>query len=368
MLARLRSALDIDWRALAVALAIGGAGGGLFAHWNLPLPWMIGALVATTATAIAHGVVYPPPARPLLRVPLKLRNAMLVIVGIMLGGAFDPGVAGAPGAWLVSLLGLALYVPLALVMGFVYLRRAVGFDPITAYFTAAPGGLAELTFVGAAAGGDERRIALAHSIRIMLVVMILPFWLQLAWGYVPGARASLASAAAGIGPLDLALLTACALGLPLARRLRLPAAHLTGPMLLSAAVHLLGWTDSAPPAALVAAAQVVIGAAIGMRFGGVRPAFVLRMACVSAGLTVLLAGLAIAFVAGLGPLTGLDRLALLLAYAPGGVAEMSLVALAMDVDPGFVATHHVVRIGLIVLLVPLTFRWLRPRLTGVGSA
>jgi len=49
-----------------------------------------------------------------------------------------------------------------------------------------------------------------------------------------------------------------------------------------------------------------------------------------------------------------------LAYAPGGLAEMSLIALALHADVAFVSSHHVVRILLIVTLAPLTFRLLRP--------
>ena len=51
--------------------------------------------------------------------------------------------------------------------------------------------------------------------------------------------------------------------------------------------------------------------------------------------------------------------AVLLAFAPGGLAEMSLIALALGVDVAYVATHHVVRIFFIVALAPLVFRLLR---------
>ena len=50
---------------------------------------------------------------------------------------------------------------------------------------------------------------------------------------------------------------------------------------------------------------------------------------------------------------GLPIAALVLAFAPGGLAEMSLIALALGVDPAFVSSHHVVRIFLVVVLAPL---------------
>jgi hypothetical protein len=45
-----------------------------------------------------------------------------------------------------------------------------------------------------------------------------------------------------------------------------------------------------------------------------------------------------------------------LAFSPGGLAEMSLIALALGVETAFVATHHVARIGMIVIVAPLLFR------------
>ena len=54
-----------------------------------------------------------------------------------------------------------------------------------------------------------------------------------------------------------------------ARAIGMPAAFVMGPMILSAAVHLLGWSEARPPAFLIGLAQVVIGSAVGARFSGV---------------------------------------------------------------------------------------------------
>ena len=49
-----------------------------------------------------------------------------------------------------------------------------------------------------------------------------------------------------------------------------------------------------------------------------------------------------------------------LAYAPGGVEAMTIMAFALGFDPAFVGGHHVIRIIAINLVIPL---WLR----GSGS-
>ena len=76
---------------------------------------------------------------------------------------------------------------------------------------------------------------------------------------------------------------------------------------------------------------------------------------VSAGMIALSAG----FAAGLTQVTDLEFAPLFLAYAPGGIAEMSLVALALDVDAAFVATHHVARIAIVLALTPLGYKLLQ---------
>jgi len=47
-----------------------------------------------------------------------------------------------------------------------------------------------------------------------------------------------------------------------------------------------------------------------------------------------------------------------LAFSPGGLTEMSLVALALEIDTAFVATHHIVRISVVVMAVPFLFKFL----------
>jgi uncharacterized membrane protein AbrB (regulator of aidB expression) len=67
----------------------------------------------------------------------------------------------------------------------------------------------------------------------------------------------------------------------------------------------------------------------------------------------------LAFGAALHPLTGSSLTLLLLAFIPGGLTEMSLIALAMGVDPAFVVTHHSVRVFLVVLIALPAFAWLQ---------
>ncbi|HVO14591.1 MAG TPA: AbrB family transcriptional regulator [Alphaproteobacteria bacterium] len=336
---------------IALTLAIGAAGGALFRHFNLPLAWMIGALFATTAASIA-GV-------PLLAAS-RLRMIMVAVLGVMLGSAFSPATAARIVTWWPTVAALALYIAVVTGLLTLYFRRVAGYDWVTAYFSASPGGLNEMVMVGSALGGNDRTIALVHAVRILLVVIAIPFGFVLFGGYQRGSAAPLGISLIEYPLVDFAILTVCAVaGAVLARALRVPAALMVGPMVASAAIHLAGVTASRPPGELVAAAQVVIGSTLGARFAGIRPYQIARVALSSGGATVIMLALTLGFSLALEPLAGSSMQATLLSFAPGGLAEMSLIALALHVDAAFVSTHHVVRIVLIVMLSPLLFRTIR---------
>ena len=341
------------WPRALLALTLGTGGGWLASLAGLPLPWMIGAMLATTAAAVAG-----------LPVMLwqRLREGFVVVLGVMLGSSFTPEIAAQLPGWGISILILGVYTVLSGALGAWFFHRVAGYDRITSYFSAMPGGLSVMIFVGEAMGGDSRLISLTHASRLLLVVLILPFAFQIFMGYDPADRPAAGPAVADLDGLDVAVLTASgALGWAGARLLRIPAPAVVGPMLLSAAVHLGGVIEAGPPQVLVAAAQVVVGSALGCRFAGTAVTLIGRTILWAAGGTVVLLGTAVAAAWAGHLVTGLPVLELTLAYSPGGLAEMSLVALALGLEAALVATHHIVRIFLIVVFAPLAFRLLRAR-------
>ncbi len=344
---------------VALALAIGTLGGAAAAWAGLPLAWMIGAMLATTAASIAG-------------LPIAmwgaLRTFMVIVLGVMLGSSFSPAILARLDEWAVSLAMLLVYTGGGGAAGYLYFRRVAGYDRVTAYFSGTPGGLTEMVLAGADLGGDARVISMTHAARILMVVLALPFAFQLLAGYDPTGRPAIGGALSEIAPPDLAILAACGLaGFLAARALRLPAAAVVGPMILSAAVHLAGWTAAKPPAELVAAAQVVVGTASGCRFAGTGLGLIARTIKAAAGGTLVLMAVTLAIAFLLHAATGLPTSALILAFAPGGLAEMSLIALALSMDAAFVATHHIVRIFLVVVFAPQLFRLLGRRAAGGGG-
>ena len=304
-----------------------------------------------------------------VRIPSGLRAAMIGVLGILIGGVFSPDLLESLGRWAAVAVLVAAYIVVVSLAVMVYFRLVGGFDPVTAYFAAMPGGLNEMVVTAEALGGDVRPVALIQAVRVLIVVFAIPFLVQ--WGTgVDTIGIARPHGAAALGPVDVALLGGGGvLGYALARSLRVPAAALVGPLIVSAGLHIGGITVAQPPAPLIAAAQVVIGCAVGTRFTGYPLREMRRVLLLAAGSSTLMVVLA-ALTAFGAAAAGLHApLPLFLALAPGGLAEMSLVALAVGFDTALVATMQILRIAVVVVLAPSAFRLARRlRSRGPGEA
>ncbi|MEM7529040.1 MAG: AbrB family transcriptional regulator [Pseudomonadota bacterium] len=343
--------------ALLATIAIGIVGAGIAHLVALPLPWLSGSLLAVAGVATAGIRV----RGGTVTFPLKLRFAFVPIIGVAIGGAFTPDlIAEAPGWW-ITLLALALFLPLAHLIGFLIYRNGFGYDRETSFFAAMPGGLIEAVDMGERAGADSRLLTLLQFSRLILCILLVPLGITLYEGVAVGSASGIAFGE-GEPPLGLVdavvLIAAGAAGLYGARWLGMPAAIITGPILASGAVHLAGLTEADPPGFLVSLTQLVVGTSLGVRFTGFPRAELLR-GMLGAGLSVGTA-LALALATGLvlAAAVGEDAEAVVLAFAPGGVVEMSLVALSLQLSVVFVSAHHVARILICVFMARYAHRWL----------
>ena len=332
------------------SLLIGLAGGIVFNAINFPLAWMLGPMVANLVASLAGGKV---------AVPMNIRTVMLTIIGVYLGSAFRPDLLDNAALWPVSLVAVMLYVPVVTLIIMVYYRRVAGFDRITSVFCSAPGGLTTLTILGTAAGGNEQKISMVHSLRIMLLVFTIPMIITWVTGVVPD-RSTPTDVIALTFAESAMLVAAAAIGTLVARRINLPSPFMTGAMFATAVLYMTGIVQGEPPVWLLNVALLVLGSSIGSRFSIVTPRELGKVAihAITAVLLIIMVSALAAW--GVAALTGLDFLALMLAFAPGGVAEMSLIAVAMDVDPGFVSLHHLARIFEIIILAPIVAKKLMP--------
>jgi hypothetical protein len=153
---------------------------------------------------------------------------------------------------------------------------------------------------------------------------------------------------------ELVIMAAAAIGgWKLAERVGLFGAAILGPMIVTAALSLTGVIAHRPPREAILAAQFFIGIGIGVGYVGVtftelRKIVVSGMAFVV--ILAILAALITEVVVGLGLATPVEGF---LAFAPGGQAEMTVLAIVAGADLGFVVVHHLVRITLVIVGAPI---------------
>lgn len=327
-------------------LALGLGGGGLAYALHLPLPWLLGAMLATTVASLAG-------AR--LRSPGRGRQGVLVVIGVMLGAAFTPEMTGDLTLWGASLSMMLLATAVMMAFSVWFSRRVAGHSLDTALYAGVPGGVSAVTGMALDSNADLRVVGMTHAVRILVLLVAIPPVLQ-AIGHVDLGSA-MPDPAQWLwlpGPADAAWLAgAGVLGAWLGHLVRLPNAMLFGPALASAALHLTGVTHAAVPPTLLALAQVIIGVSVGVRFTGTSLARVGHTLVMAALQALGLLAIAILAAWGIHAATGVSLPAALLAYMPGGAPELSLVALSLGIDPAFVTAHHLLRITVLILLMPV---------------
>ena len=55
-----------------------------------------------------------------------------------------------------------------------FFRRVCGFDPVTAFYAAMPGGAADMIVFGQEAGANPRQLSLVHVTRLMVIMVVAP--------------------------------------------------------------------------------------------------------------------------------------------------------------------------------------------------
>lgn len=346
-----------DYGRILLCLAIAFAGGVAMDFAGGPLPYMLGALGATAAAAMA-GLPVARPSRPLV-VPMRM------VIGVMLGSTVTPELLSQLSALGGSLVFVPVYVLLVAVLGTAYYRFIAGFPRNEAFFSALPGGLYTMVAVAEDAGADVRRVSLAHALRVTLVVFAIPVVIRLMFDVDTASRGQGSVWLTELPLRELALLIAAGIvGGFFAVRTNFPGSLIICPMIASALIHATGISKASPPYEAVVAAQVVLGAFIGARFVGETIAAVRTGLVYAFGHVTLMMAISVGLAILLERFVGLPIMTGILAFAPGGLAEMSLVALGLGLDVGIVATLHVGRILVIVMTAPFVYQrfksWFEP--------
>lgn len=334
-------------RHLAETLAIAAAGGAALGLIGVPAGWLSGSILAVAGASLA--------GRPML-IPTLLMRAIFVLIGISLGAVVTPETLHGMATYPVSIAVLILAMALISIGGAGYLRLIHRWGNVDAYLAAAPGGMSQVLALGAELGGDLRAIAIVQSIRVVVIAVGLPAGLSML-GLV-GQAPPRVTGALSIGVLDeLAILVAASTVVAIiAYRIRFPGGLLFGAMLTSAVLHGSGLIHAVMPWWAVNTAMVAMGAITGSRFANTPLRMLLNFVGAAFGSFAVAVTIAAAFAAVLISVLSLRAAEVMIAFAPGSVDAMMLLALALNLDPVYVGAHHLTRIFFVSLTMPLVAR------------
>ena len=335
-----------DIRNVAETLVLATAGGLGLGLTGFPAGYLSGAILVVATAALL--------GRP-MDVPRFFQIAIYVLIGISLGAVVTPETLQGMASYPLSIAVLLAAMALVSVAGAAYLQVVHGWDKVAAYLGAAPGGMSQVLILAADLGADLRPIAIVQSLRVVIVAVGLPAGLaavgfagQATRPHVPLTMVSLdelailavASSAAAYGAL----------------RLKFPGGLLFGAMFMSAFLHGTGLIHAGTPWWVANTAMVALGGVIGARFTNTPLRMLLRFAAAGVGSFAVAVVIAAIFAAGLISLVPLRIPEVMIAFAPGSVDAMMLLALALHLDPVYVGAHHVLRIFMVSLMMPLVAR------------
>ncbi len=333
-------------RARAITVIAAGIGAFAFDAAGLPLPFLFGPMAACLLAALAGARL-----QGLGQISVGART----ILGVAVGASITPALVHELPLMAASVALVPLYVALIGLIGVPFFRHVCGFDGPTAWYAAMPGGLQDMVIFGEQAGADVRALSLIHATRVLIIVTLAPILLTTLYGV---ALSNPIGAPASTIPWDeLALMTVAALvGWKGGEAIGLFGASILGPMIVTGALSLAGIIHMRPPAEAILTAQFFIGMGIGVYYVGVTLRELRNVVASGVAYVLVLAALAAAFTE-LVVLTGLAQpVEAFLAFAPGGQAEMTVLAIVAGADLGFVITHHLTRIVLVIAGAPVAAR------------
>jgi len=322
--------------AILRALAVGIPAGYLFHRLHTPIPWMIGPMVAVAALNLTGVRMHSPP---------YARQIGQVILGSAVSLYFTPPVVKALAANFPAIIAATIAVFLVGIVGALTLSRASGVDRKSTFFASIPGGAMAMAVLADRYGAQIAPVAVAHSLRVSIVVILIPFALTYS-----GIPLEVAAYRPDV-PLDLSVL-AVWLGVgwvlgEISERLNLNNGCLLTPIFFGAALTLSGIQLSAVPHWMTDFAQLMFGLVLGARYEraffvryklfipfALLNSFFILIASVAAG-----TALAWAF--------NLPVATMIIATSPGGLAEMTITAQALHISVPLVVAFHLFRVVMV---------------------
>jgi len=337
----------LGFRDVAETLVFAAIGGLTFGLIGMPAGYLSGSILVVAVAALG--------GRP-MRVPAPMLRVLLVLIGISLGAVVTPETLRGMATYPLS-IGVLLAATVAIsAVGTVYLRTVHGWDKVTAYLAAVPGGLSQVMALALELKADVRAVAIVQTIRVVIIAVGFPALLS-ALGPAGQAQRSLGGTFEFAQLDELAILVAASTAAAyLAYRVRFPGGLLFGAMLTSAALHGSDTLHVVLPWWLSYTVMIAFGAVSGARFANTPLRMLLHYIGAAFGSFAIALVISVAFAMALMQILTEPLAEVMIAYAPGAVDAMLLLALALNLDPVYVGAHHLARIFFVMSTMPFVVR------------
>ena len=339
----------LNLKQYVITFLVGLTGALLFQSLNLPIPWLLGPILATFSLQFFSALS--------LKWDGKFRDAGLIVVGLSLGSFFTPGVFTSLPKFLfmIFLLNIVL-IGFSLLLAWIT-AKLCRIDFPTSLVSSIPGGLSQLViFAEEKESINLSIVTYFHVIRVLLVVSIIPLLISTT------AEKAHAVSDTPFFSFSIVLLIICGyVAMRLGKFIKIPVPALLGPVVFVLLLNIFQINHAVIQIELLHIAQIFVGCHIGLSLTKKELQLSKRLLVMGALSAVLLIGLTM--------MTGyilsviysdLSFKTAFLSLAPGGLDQMSLIALNIGGDVALVTLFQLFRILSIYLVVlPILNRFIK---------
>ena len=315
-------------------------------YFKIPLAWMLGPMLAISITALSGIKV---------KMPKLALSAILIILGLHIGNYIDQNLLSQMRDWIWTSMVMFFYILVSIFIVSKYLQKFSGYKKKTSIFSAAPGALGPLLILAEYEKSDLSQVATAHLIRLIIIITLFPFFVV---NFSPIEAMTIEKFNyIDQDHLDLIiLLIVSVILIYIFDKIKVPAPLLAGPLVASGILQITEFASYKLPDQSINFCLLILGASVGCRFADKSLHEVIKNTAHSFVATALLIVLGIIAAIAAGYFVENNFLTLLLSYCPGGIYEVAVIAIAFDLDPNFVAFHHIIRLLIILFIIPVILR------------
>ena len=313
---------------------------------NMPLAWMLGPMIAISIAALMGIKV---------AMPKLALNGVLIILGLYIGNYIDQNLVNQMVNWVWTTIIMFFYILISIIIVSKYLQKFSGYNNKTSIFSAAPGALGPLLILAEYEKSDLSQVATSHLIRLIIIITVFPFIIVNLSTSEPIEIEKIDYLSQNHFDLIILLITSIIL-IFIFDKIKVPAALLSGTLVASGILQITEIASYKLPDESINFCLLILGASVGCRFAEKTIKEVAKNSFHSLVATALLVilGLLAAFVATF--FVDNNFLTLILSFCPGGIYEVAVIAIAFELDPNFVAFHHIIRLLIILFMVPVILK------------